>query len=237
MNAYLRPVLACLRRLGYGIVLTAQPLFVGLSPTALAQFEYLEATSDDSDRSKQSKQTGAIVDTRTRPDLTSSGRELEEVQDPVINSFYRHVVRPPGWEIEIGGTLLKPVEADFDFRADLGIGLVAGVRKGFYGGHIVLSQSLEYDIYLSGVNRIAFGGLLKSPFIRLEGYGGVKYRVLELNPFDNFINERESLHSTIAVVGLDISLPGLKNYMTGRIEYWPGSKRFLLIGINVKLSI
>lgn len=164
-------------------------------------------------------------------------RAMQRLKERTFNAFLKSYVQPPGWELEVGGTLLKPVESDFDNRADLGIGLVAGVRKGFWNGRVVLSHSFEYDVYFSGVNRVAFGGQLNSPFIRLEGYGGIKYRILSINPFDNFISSDEVISSTIPVVGLDISLPGLRNYMTGRIEFWPGSKRFLLIGILVKLSL
>lgn len=208
-------------------------LFGIFSPDAVAQYEYLDSPKS----SKASKQLPDIDEPKNNTNLDESKRAIEDIKDRTFNTLYRHFIRPPGWEIEVGGTLLKPVEADFDNRADLGIGLVAGVRKGFFDGLMVLSHTFEYDVYFSGVNRLSLGGLLHSPLVRLEAYGGIKYKLINLNPFDNFISENEQLSSSIPLVGLDISLPGIRNYMTGRIEYWPTGKRFLLIGILVKLSI
>lgn len=127
-----------------------------------------------------------------------------------------------------GASLLVPRARTFASRVDTGLGAFAGVGK-YFGRHHVFELTLDYDIYPAASIKYRFEFHLSSPLVTLGPTIGFKQKVLNLKPFDNFLEDPSAVKKSFAEVGLLVGFPMSRSMVAMELLYL-FNKQAILVG-------
>lgn len=179
---------------------------------------------------------------QTQPDLNQQLVQLRE-EVTALKTRVDQLSRKPGlavnnrYFVRSGFSLILPRESDYSFSTDSGIGFIAGVGR-YFGTRHTVTMNLVWDFYLAAALRYQYI-LLRSP-LGLEGgpiLGG-RMRVVEMEPFDNFVASPSLVDTSFYEVGFALStVMGGAARLQAEAVYFISSQKALSVAITLSFFI
>ena len=133
-----------------------------------------------------------------------------------------------------GFNLLLPRNTSFNFSTDSGIGAFVGVGR-YLGSRHILELRLDWDIFVGATLTYRFeiktnGGLSFGPQF------GIKQKIFNVEPFDNFISKPTLLRKTFYIVGVGAGIPiSGSSLIQTDLHYVTNSQTFFVANGSVHL--
>lgn len=133
--------------------------------------------------------------------------------------------------LRLGASMVLPRSRTFSFNTDTGFGAYLGLGR-YFGKQNVLEGSLDWDIYPSASLRYRYEfqssqmGFTWGPMV------GMKVRLAKVRPFDNFIDDPDSLKSTFWMVGLTTGFPIARSILTIELVYLANQQSFFFANLG-----
>ncbi|NBX93370.1 MAG: hypothetical protein EBQ85_09095 [Proteobacteria bacterium] len=139
-----------------------------------------------------------IEQLETKVDLLSERSNLlaERTLIAFLNASY----------LKTGFNILFPRGSTFSFPTDTGLGVFVGGGH-YFGRNHVVDGSFDWDLYPSLTLRYRYEWRNDNATLNLGPIVGVKIKLANQKPLDNFLDNRESLQSFYGVVGLGAGFP------------------------------
>lgn len=131
-----------------------------------------------------------------------------------------------------GGSLVVPRSRTFSFRTDTGLGAYVGMGQ-YFGRNHVADLAFEWDIYPSLTLRYRYEFHHENPDITWGPVIGVKIRMAEIAPFDNFLDQPNQLKSMYTLFGIMLGFPMSRSLATLELLYVSNFQAFLFSNVGI----
>ena len=133
-----------------------------------------------------------------------------------------------------GFTLLVPRTRTFSFRTDTGFGARLGVGH-YFGRQSVMDLGTEWDIYPSLSLTYRFEFHSEDPNVTWGPLVGVRAKVFDLKPWDNFIENPTQLKSVFYFLGVTLGVPFGRSLFVFELLYMTNQQVFILTNAGIHL--
>lgn len=120
------------------------------------------------------------------------------------------------WYLKGNLSILLPRRSSFTGTTDTGIGAHIGLGK-YLGRNHVLDLTLDWDLYPAVTFRYRIEMHNSQPAVSVGPVIGVKQRILNKGPFDNFFGDPSEVKPTFFLVGGFIGIPMSKAVLTAEL--------------------
>lgn len=180
-----------------------------------------------------------IPEPQTRP-LKEIEDEIEKLKSSleVMEQEYHVLIRRTiiGFNnanyIRGGLSLLLPRTRTFEFRTDTGLGFLVGYGH-YFGKNHVAEMTLDWDMYFATTLRYRYELQGKLNSFVLAPVIGAKIKLANLKPFDNFLDEPDSVKHVFPLVGGLIAFPMNRSLLTLEADYLFNSQAFIIINLGI----
>lgn len=108
--------------------------------------------------------------------------------------------------LRTGLNLLFPRRSTFSFPTDTGLGMYVGAGK-YFGRNHVLDGGLDWDFYPAVSLRYRYEWRNQQGTVNVGPVAGLKVRLAQQRPLDNYLDSREELKAVYGVVGISAGFP------------------------------
>jgi len=120
--------------------------------------------------------------------------------------------------MKAGAALVLPRSRTFSFRTDTGIGAFVGAGQ-YFGRNHVADLSLDWDVYPSLTLRYRFEIHTESPQITWGPVIGIKVKMANIRPFDNFLDKPDEVKNRFFIFGGILAFPLGRSLFTTELLY------------------
>ncbi len=131
-----------------------------------------------------------------------------------------------------GLSLLLPRARTFDFHTDTGLGAFFGYGH-YFGKNHVTEITLDWDMYLSTTLRYKYEIQGRMNSFVLAPVLGAKFKIAKLQPFDNFLDEPDSVKTVFPLVGGLLAMPINRSLLTMEADYLFNSQAVIVLNIGI----
>ncbi|MEZ4751688.1 MAG: hypothetical protein R3B54_14000 [Bdellovibrionota bacterium] len=121
------------------------------------------------------------------------------------------------WYLKGNLSILVPRSSGFTSTTDTGLGAHIGIGK-YFGRNHVFDLSIDWDLYPAATLRYRLEFHNNAPTISLAPVIGVKQKLLNVRPFDNFIGNPNEVKPTFFVVGAYLGVPMSKSVLSAEFN-------------------
>ena len=129
-----------------------------------------------------------------------------------------------------GVALVLPRSRTFSFRTDSGLGAFVGLGQ-YFGRSHVADLSFDWDVYPSLSVRYRYEIHSESPQITWGPVIGVKVKMANLRPFDNFLDKPDEVASRFYLFGAILGFPMGRSLVTAEFLYLTNDQAFFFTNI------
>jgi len=108
--------------------------------------------------------------------------------------------------LQTGVHLLFPRGSSFSYSTDTGLGIYAGLGR-YFGRNHAVDVNLDWDFFPAATVQYRYEWRNQNQTINLGPIVGVKLKLANQKPLDNYLDSREDLKSIYGVVGVGAGLP------------------------------
>lgn len=131
-----------------------------------------------------------------------------------------------------GVSLVLPRARTIDFRTDTGLGAFLGIGQ-YLGRNHVVDATFEWDLYPSFSLRYRYEIHLSSPVVTIAPVIGYKVKAASLGPFDNFIDQPQSIRSSFFFFGGLLGFPMTRSLATVELLYLINQQQFIFANVGI----
>jgi len=110
------------------------------------------------------------------------------------------------WYVRTGLNLLFPRGSTFTYPVDTGLGVFVGIGK-YLERNIVFDSTLDWNVYPAIAFRFRYEWKNEKQTFNIGPLLGMKLRLADQRPLDNFINPKEELRGVFLQGGLGAGFP------------------------------
>lgn len=110
------------------------------------------------------------------------------------------------WFLRTGLDLIFPRASTFNYRTDTGLGIFVGIGK-YMGRKFSVDTAFDWNLYPAVSFRIRYEWHNQRQTLNLGPLIGVKFRVADRRPLDNFMSPDEDLKGTLFKLGVGAGFP------------------------------
>ncbi|MCB0416244.1 MAG: hypothetical protein KDD39_01255 [Bdellovibrionales bacterium] len=140
------------------------------------------------------------------------------------------------WYVKANLSILVPRSSGFTGTTDTGLGAHVGLGR-YLGRNHVFDLTFDWDVYPAATLRYRLEFHNNSPTISLAPVIGVKQKLLNVRPFDNFLGNPSEVKSTFLVVGAYLGVPMSKSVLSGEINALINGQVILTVTAGVHFFI
>ena len=120
--------------------------------------------------------------------------------------------------MKAGVALVLPRSRTFSFRTDTGLGAFVGMGQ-YFGRNHVADLSFDWDVYPSLTLKYRFEIHSESPQITWGPVIGIKVKMANIRPFDNFLDRPEDVKNRFFIFGGILGFPLGRSLFTAELLY------------------
>jgi len=155
----------------------------------------------------------------------------KEMQLPYLDDIYENE-----YFLNFEAGLLKPFADRFTYPVDLGLGVTLGIGR-FVDWNHAFSVGMEYDVHSAFFAKYQYWFHFDKPYLSFGPSLGIRQKVFNLLPWDNYINESEKLPSQYLQLGIDVMFPMMRNSLLVGVEYLASQKPFLKMSLGFHIGL
>jgi len=137
-----------------------------------------------------------------------------------------------GFYMKAGLALVLPRSRTFTFRTDTGLGAFAGLGQ-YFGRNHVADLSFDWDMYPSLSLRYRFEIHSESPHITWGPVIGIKVKMANLRPFDNFLDKPDEVANRFYMFGAMVGFPMGRSLVTLEFLYLANTQSIFMTNVGM----
>ncbi|MCB0403821.1 MAG: hypothetical protein KDD51_03485 [Bdellovibrionales bacterium] len=196
-------------------------------------------------------QTPSLARSRDRKPAADIEQRLTKIEDAlermegemeILQTQSRLVIRRTtvsylnAWYVKANLSILVPRRSGFTSTTDTGLGAHIGLGK-YLGRNHVFDLSFDWDLYPAATLRYRLEFHNNAPTISLAPVIGVKQKLLNIRPFDNFIGNPAEVKPTFFVVGAYLGVPMSKSVLSAELNALINGQIILTVTAGVHFFI
>lgn len=181
---------------------------------------------------------GSLGQLKQKVDTLETQVEQLEAEMDVVREQHKYLVHRDTLGfldqtyLKAGGTLISPRARSFAFRTDTGLGAFVGVGQ-YFGRNHVGDFAFEWDLYPSLSLRYRYEFHVDTPNVTWGPVVGLKMRMAEIKPFDNFLDRPQDLKSAYGMLGLILGFPMGRSLVATEFLYLFNQQAFFFLNIGL----